>query len=285
MEDDKKLIVAKSNILVDAFYQLSLMEHRLVAYSISCIDRNDIPRKGNLLVKFLISDFVKPFSLKISEKKIYEAVERLYRREITLIDDGIELDGIPWLTRRYRNTDKGLVKIKFNEDIVPHLTGLKSRGNYTMYLLDMVSDFTCQHTFHVWEMLAKTRNMKNDIANIPIDYLRKKLGLEGKYKDFPDFNKRVIKPVFEDLNNCTKLNIDYELIKKGRSYTAIQVIFKEDKEALPPKKKKASSPAKLTKKYIDTHAKRGESYEQAAERLRREATDPVDSINDKAVSS
>jgi len=274
MEDDKKLIVAKSNILVDAFYQLSLMEHRLVAYSISCIDRNDIPRKGNLLVKFLISDFVKPFSLKISEKKIYEAVERLYRREITLIDDGIELDGIPWLTRRYRNTDKGLVKIKFNEDIVPHLTGLKSRGNYTMYLLDMVSDFTCQHTFHVWEMLAKTRNMKNDIANIPIDYLRKKLGLEGKYKDFPDFNKRVIKPVFEDLNNCTKLNIDYELIKKGRSYTAIQVIFKED-----------SSPAKLTKKYIDTHAKRGESYEQAAERLRREATDPVDSINDKAVSS
>lgn len=288
-DDDKRVFVAKGNALVDAFYKLSLIEHQLIAYSISCIERNDIPRKGNLPVHINLAKFKALFGVEhLSLKRVMDGVNRLYERSVHIYDPGKgEHIRHRWLGEvvEYTKANDEL-SIVFYERVVPHLTGLKAKGNYTMYLLDMVADFKCQHTFHVWEILAKSRNMKKDIVVIPIDLLRKKLGLEDKYKEFPDFNKRVIKPVFEDLTNCTKLNIDYELIKKGRSYTAIQVIFKEDKEALPPKKKastkkaKAKVPAKLTKEYINRHAKPGESYEQATARLR--CKDTIDFINEKA---
>jgi hypothetical protein len=94
-------------------------------------------------------------------------------------------------------------------------------------------------------------------------------------KSFGDLRARVIEPIFKDLEECTLMNIKWSLIKEGRSFSGIQVIFKESEEALPPRgsKKtiinKSSSLKPITKAYIEQHARPGESYDDVKKRLNK----------------
>lgn len=277
----KKTIITKSNALIDSFYTLSLREHQLLAFAISQIPRTDILLE-DLTVTINLHDFKSYYGLqRITYAKLNKIVEDLGKRTFKYIDDG-KLKTRNWSYGYDEAIDKSgnkvieqNIDIKFHKDVLPFLTGLSKTNPYTMYMLEITKDFKSKHTFPFYEMLARTRNMREDVFTISIDQLRKKLCLEG-YKSFKNLRIRVIEPIFKDLEESTLLNIDWQLIKKGRSYTHIQVIFKEDSDVIPPKKKKgikpeheALRPKKVTEEMLSKHAKPGESRVIAFERLKK----------------
>ena len=262
-----KSLIGKSNALIDAYYSLTVREHQFIAFAVASIQRNDIQLKS-LSITITLSEFAQFFSLdekQIRPSQILASADRLYERDIRIIDGDIETR-CRWLTSIEKHKQTGKVILRFSPEILPHLTGL--RKNYTLYTIGILKNFKSQYTFPVYELLAKTRNMREEIFCISIENLREKLEIGNKYKLFADLRKKVIEPVFSDLENCTDLHISWELIKKGRTYTHIQVIFSESKAATPPKKKaKPKRVKKITDADLAKHAKPGETAEQARARL------------------
>jgi plasmid replication initiation protein len=67
-----------------------------------------------------------------------------------------------------------------------------------------------------------------------IDYLKRMLGIEDKYKLFGDFKKKVLIPAQNDINQYSDINLEWELIKTGRKVEAVKLVFKEKKESEKP---------------------------------------------------
>ena len=263
---ENKNLIGKSNALIDAYYSLTVREHQFIAFAVASIPRNDI-KLEKLEVTIDIRTFTEFFQLdekRIMPNQLLASADKLYERDIRIIEGKTETR-CRWLTS-IKKHEEGKVILRFSPEILPHLTGL--RENYTLYTIGVLKNFKSQYTFPVYELLAKTRNMREEIFCISIENLREKLEIGNKYKLFADLRKKVIEPVFSDLENCTDLNISWELIKKGRTYTHIQIIFTESKAATPPKKKAKSKRAKkITDAHLAKHAKPGETSEQARARL------------------
>lgn len=266
---ENKKLVAKSNALVDAYYSLTIREHQFIAFAAALIPRTDI-KLDHLDITIEFHEFTEFFKLdkkQIRPNQLFASADKLYERDITFIDDDIEKRR-RWLLGIDKHQE-GKVVLKFSTEILPYLTGLSK--NYTLYTIGITRDFKCQHSFPIYELLAKDRNKNSEVFTISIEQLRKKLCLEDKYQKFHDFKRYVINPVFKDLDNCTDLCVDWELIKQGRTVTHLQIIFKESKAASPPKKKAKArpKPKKITDTDLAKHARPGESREAAFERIQK----------------
>ena len=66
-------------------------------------------------------------------------------------------------------------------------------------------------------------------CKISIDDLRYTLDLNEKYHLFADLKRRVIDTAIDEINEKSPCSVQYELIKKGRTYTHLELRFKEKK--------------------------------------------------------
>ena len=266
---ENKKLIAKSNVFIDAYYSLTVREHQFIAFAAALIPRTDI-KLDHLEITIEIDEFAEFFKLdkkQIRPNQLFESADRLYERDIQFIDNGV-MKRRRWLLGIDKHQE-GKVILKFSAEILPYMTGLSK--NYTLYTIGVVRNFKCQHSFPIYELLAKDRNKNSEVFNISIEQLRKKLCLEDKYEKFHDFKRYVINPVFKDLENCTDLCVDWELIKRGRTVTHLQVIFTESKAATPPKKKaKPKRRKKITDADLAKHARSGETSQQARTRLEKD---------------
>lgn len=60
-----------------------------------------------------------------------------------------------------------------------------------------------------------------------IDDIKKYLSLEDKYKEYKEFRRRVIEPSVKEINEYTDLQVEWEPIKKGRTYVGIHFKIKK----------------------------------------------------------
>jgi len=268
---DNKKLVAKSNALVDACYSLSVREHQIIAFAAASIPRNDISLTS-LDVKINIEEFTEFFGLdkkKVMPNQLLESAKKLYNRSIMYLE-GVEEIEMRWIGKRVRNIENGDITLSFLPELIPYLTGLKDR--YTLYTIGVIKDFKCQHSFLIYELLAKDRNKDSAVFSISIEQLRKKLCLEDKYPKFHDMKRYAIEPIFADLEACTDLTLSWKLLKKGRTVTHLQIIFQESKEATPPKgsKKQKRVERPSMDELLRRHARPGENTAQATKRIRKE---------------
>ena len=66
-------------------------------------------------------------------------------------------------------------------------------------------------------------------CKISIAELRDSLDLNNKYQLFADLKKWVIDTAIDEINEKSPHTVGYELIKKGRTYTHLELRFKEKK--------------------------------------------------------
>lgn len=101
---------------------------------------------------------------------------------------------------------------------------------------------------------------------------KKQFQIEDGYDRMFDFKKYVIDPVIKDINAHSNFNVSWTQRKTGRKVTHLTFIF-EDKTTKPEKKKRATrkkfSAVEWTK-FIETNARAGESWLEAATRLKGE---------------
>lgn len=91
---------------------------------------------------------------------------------------------------------------------------------YFKYRLGNVIKLTSRYSYVLYLYLEQHR--KKEEWNVPLDELKQILNCKGSsYNAFFDFNDKVLKKSWKEINEKTTLKYDYTAIRKGRSVVAV----------------------------------------------------------------
>lgn len=216
-------IVTKSNYLIEASYKLTLNEQRLILYAISQLDgRKPIPRDNDFVIT--AAEFSQTFNVPV--KQAYETLEdaasRLYDRDIKTYDHSAKMrERFRWVDGVRYWDGEAKVTLSFSRWIIPYLTLLHQQ--FTSYELKQISQLNTAYAIRFYELLVQF--VKTGERYITLERLRQLLELQDQYPRFFDLKKRIIDPSMLEINNTTNLQVEWDVMKKGRTITGIMFIF------------------------------------------------------------
>lgn len=234
----KNNIIVKDNNLVNASYELTLQEQRLMLGCISLIDSRhqiDTQQLYKIQVKD-IGDLCGVVNTTHFYKEMVVAAKRLLKRTIKIGDEksGVYGEAV-WITRYVVDDRNRTIEVNFNEDVIPYLTSLQNK--FTKYKLRDVAKFKSVYSIRIYEQLAQWKSV--GYVELEIEKLRHILCVKDKYKTFSDLRKKVIDIAVREITEYSNLDVSYGYRKEGRSIVAIQFRFEA-------KKTPEKSPEKLT---------------------------------------
>lgn len=227
-----KRLVTQDNVLINATYQMSLDEKRLLLLGISKIDPRNVNVPGQQF-QFEVSASEWHSYFGGSKKSMYDnmqsASERLMKRQLEVKEDskrGIKRKLMQWVDQCEYIEGEGRVKIKFGSSISSYLTGLIS--HFTKVDLINVGALGTLNSIRIYELLSQFRDTGIRIQSV--EDLKDILGLAGLYSEFNDFKKRVITPSVNEINEKTDLFVTWDPIKTGRKITGIKFMFRQKEQ-------------------------------------------------------
>lgn len=221
---NRELSVYKSDEMIQkGRYNLSVQEQRTILYAISKIKPEDTYLTE---YTFDINEFYQIIGWKNESYTEFKAMlkglsDKSWWAEID--DKGTE-SVLRWFSSVKSNKRSGKVTVKFHEDMMPFLLQLtESDSFYTFYNLKYILPMSSKHSPRLYEIL-KSYQKNNMQWFFDIDELKKKLCCES-YKNFNDFQRRVLNPAVEEINKFTDICIDYDTKKDGRRVSKIVFYF------------------------------------------------------------
>ena len=235
MSKETRLVV-KDNALIDASFNLSLVEQRLMLLAIvEAREIQDLTPDTPIEIK--ASSYREQYNSDSSEayKQLAEATKQLFNRQFSYVDKYKGEDAITvsrWLNEATYINNKGTVVIYLNRNVISMISRLEA--NFTKYLLDQVSDFKSQYSIRLYELLIKYKDIGNS-KKYTIEEIRSLLGIGvNEYKVLADFKKRVLDLAVKEINDKTDTTIKYEQFKEGRNIS--HILFKIGKKLAKKKK-------------------------------------------------
>jgi len=221
-------LVTQSNYLIQASYNLTLDEQRLVIVAISiCDSSKELPKT----VKISAKDYADLYGLNLKNAytQIQNAAKNLYKQTIDFSsnEENIEQIGeMRWIHSRGETTD-GSVTLKFNPDLKPYLSNLKAE--FTSYRIRHIVALKSPYSIRLYESICQY----SEIGSfwVSIEKFRKMFCIENKYKRFIDIKRRILEPSIKELNKKTNMDITYNVEKKDRKIIKIIFSFKEKQQS------------------------------------------------------
>lgn len=277
-----KELIVKSNQVIEASYQLSSTEQRIVLAAISKISRN-AEITDDEIYRITIDDLK---NLGVHEKTAYrdlkDGVNRLYDRSINLSinDESIKMR---WVQSIRFLESKSVVGLRFSKEILPFISNLSRE--FTKYSLSDIAGMSSAYAIRIYELLSQYRSIGK--REISVESLRTMLELGKRYPLFADLKRWVIDTAVDQINEYSPLSVRYEQKKTGRKVTHIQFSFKEKSKSIDHHNEQNKF-YKLTDAQINmfgnqlcrlhelSHlAIQGESYDDLALRIKKMLKDPI----------
>lgn len=152
-------------------------------------------------------------------QRFYKDLDQVYKKLLELnfrYEDEEKITRFVLFNRYDVEKKKKVVSIKINEDFKYILNGLTEM--YTKFdLLDFVN-LKSVYSKNTFKLLKQWETTKK--AEFEVDKFRELLGVPETYNT-DNFNKRVLKPVLEELQHCFK-NLKVEKIRTGRTITTLK---------------------------------------------------------------
>jgi plasmid replication initiation protein len=229
--NDKKLMVYKSNHLIESAYKLNLNEQRVLLICIGMINSNE-PMSINDKFEVSAKNFAKIFD--IDERGAYDQLRdvaiSLHSRKIT-IHDNKKLITTSWISGFVEYKDNtGIIELWFSQLILPYLADLKSQ--FTRYDLSNISGMSSIYGIRLYELLMQWRTKGK--REIEISWLKERFEIANNYNSISDLKKYVINPAVNNINNVSNLNVTHTYRKTGRTVSHIIFEFNEKKVAFIP---------------------------------------------------
>ena len=219
--------VVKSNQVIEASYQLSAVEQRIVLAAISRIPKNQ-PITDDELYPVSVNELKQ---LGVHEKTAYrdlkEGINRLYERSINLSIDDKSIK-MRWVQEIQFLDSQSVIGIRFSKPILPFISNLSRE--FTKYALSDIAGINSGYGIRIYELLVQYRQIGK--REISVESLRTMLELGKKYPLFADFKKRVIDTAIDQINEYSPLKVTYEQKKTGRKVTHIIFSFKEKSKSI-----------------------------------------------------
>ena len=284
----KNEIVVKDNALINASYNLDLVEQRLILLAIVEARESKKGIDTNNALTVHASSYINHF--KVEKHTAYEvlknACESLFSRQFSYQfkneHGNTEYVRSRWVSKISYVDNEAFVKLVFAPDVVPLITRLEQ--HFTSYEIKQVSQLTSRYAVRLYELLIAWRSVgKTPIFEIK--EFREQLGVEeSEYNRTEAFKRRVLEIAIDQISELTDITVKYEQHKKGRSiigfsFTLIQKNINKktkeqfekltDKQILLFANKLAYDP-----EFSNTYSLLGESYEQFELRIIAELAHP-----------
>ena len=289
MKNNRDLVV-KSNQLIQAVSNLSLVEIRLMQLAV--VDARETGTGITTDTPLIIwaNRYSKTFdvTLEAAYWALKEAARTLFDRQFTLytIDTHTQKEKritSRWVSQVAYVDDAAKLEIILAPAVVSEITRLESQ--FTRYYLEQTAPLTSAYAVRLYELLIQWR----EAAKLPmfeLDHFRQQLGLSSnELFRMSDFKKRVLDLAVSQINEHTDITVTYEQHKAGRVITGFTFSLKQKKQLkdVTSQTKPKPKPSKNTdydgidallknNEWVSQHAQTGESWEDARARLRREAT-------------
>jgi plasmid replication initiation protein len=231
MSKENRLVV-KDNSLIDASFNLSLVEQRLMLLAI--VEARELDKlTPETPIEIRATAYRDQY--KTDESNAYsqlaDASKQLFNRQFSYIDRYADTDAVTvsrWVNEVTYVNDKGMVVMYLNRNVISMISRLQA--NFTQYLLEQVSEFKSKYSIRLYELLIKYRDIETS-KKYEIAELRSKLGLEDtEYSTMSNFKSRVLDVAIKEINDKADIQIKYEQFKEGRTISHILFKFIKKKE-------------------------------------------------------
>lgn len=227
--------VIKNRSIIEACYNLSMGEHRIVnCCQLIINDRSE----SNSPIKIRVQDYAEAWGVTraTAHNQISDAVEQMWHREIRMQMTGNKkgFDSVRWLQRKMEFSN-GEVELYFSDKLYQEMYEINEDSIVAAIFNNMVN-FKCNHTHRVYENLLSRRfNNENWEWDVGLDSLREILVLSGSYKNWSDLKKYVISVTCGEINKFCEFNVNWEISgKEGRTITRVKFVAQMKPEKLRP---------------------------------------------------
>ncbi|MCH7353925.1 MULTISPECIES: replication initiation protein RepM [unclassified Acinetobacter] len=227
----KTELVVKDNALINASYNLDLVEQRLILLAIVEARESGRGINANDPLTVHAESYINQFGVhrNTAYQALKDACDDLFARQFSyqsLSEKGnIQNHKARWVSEVIYVENEAKVKLVFSSAIIPLITRLEEQ--FTSYELKQVSGLSSAYAIRLYEALIAWRSTGKTPV-IELADFRSKLGvLEGEYSRFNNFKVRVLDPAIKQINEHTDITVKVEQHKTGRTITGFSFKFKQ----------------------------------------------------------
>lgn len=287
----KTELIVKDNALINASYNLDLVEQRLILLAIVEARESGKGINANDPLTVHAESYINQFGVhrNTAYQALKDACDDLFARQFSyqsLSEKGNVINHKSrWVSEVAYVDNEAVVRLIFSPAIVPLITRLEEQ--FTKYEIQQISNLSSAYAVRLYEILIAWRST-GQTPLIDLHDFRNKIGvLDTEYKRMYDFKKYVLDIALKQVNQHTDITVKVEQHKTGRSITGFSFSFKQKKSATKSMVQKKDEPIVLTdaQRYffsnklselpdMNKYSQGTESYEQFAVRIADMLRDP-----------
>lgn len=217
----KSRIVVKDNALIDASFNLSLVEQRIMHMAI--VEGRELNKlTPDTPIEIQVKNYMDLY--KVSSSTAYETIfdssKKLKRREFTYLDKYKGFDAVStanWVNKVTYVKGNGMIAIYLSAEVISMISRLEEQ--FTRFSLEETRDFDCKYSVRLYEIMMKW--ISSGVSEkYEISDLRAKLGIENnEYKTMSLFKVNALDKAVGEINKHTDISVKYEQFRTGRSIT------------------------------------------------------------------
>lgn len=246
----KTELIVKDNALINASYNLDLVEQRLILLAIVEARESGKGINANDPLTVHAESYINQFGVhrNTAYQALKDACDDLFARQFSyqsLSEKGNVINHKSrWVSEVAYVDNEAVVRLIFAPAIVPLITRLEEQ--FTKYEIQQISNLSSAYAVRLYEILIAWRST-GQTPLIDIHDFRNKIGvLDTEYKRMYDFKKYVLDIALKQVNEHTDITVKVEQHKTGRSITEFSFNFKQKKSATKSMVEKKDEPIVLT---------------------------------------
>lgn len=231
----KTELIVKDNALINASYNLDLVEQRLILLAILEARESGKGINANDPLTVHAESYINQFGVhrNTAYQALKDACDDLFARQFSyqsLSEKGNVINHKSrWVSEVAYIDNEAVVRLIFAPAIVPLITRLEEQ--FTKYEIQQISNLTSAYAVRLYEILIAWRSTGKTPLITLYDF-RQKIGvLDTEYKRMYDFKKYVLDIALKQVNEHTDITVKVEQHKTGRSITGFSFSFKRKKSA------------------------------------------------------
>ena len=224
-------LVVKDNALINASFNLDLVEQRLILLAIVEARESGKGINANDPLEVHAESYVNQFNVarQTAYQALKDACKDLFARQFSYQElnkrGNVENVLSRWVSEIRYIDDEATVKLIFAPAIVPLITRLEEQ--FTKYELQQISQLTSAYAVRLYELLIAWRST-GQTPIIELTEFRKKIGvLDDEYTRMGNFKDRVLNLALTQVNKYTDIKVKCEQHKKGRNISGFSFSFKQ----------------------------------------------------------
>ena len=252
-------LIVKDNALMNASYNLDLVEQRLILLAILEARESGKGINANDPLTVHAESYINQFGVHrtTAYQALKDACKDLFARQFSYQekrDRGRANITSRWVSQIAYIDETATVEVIFAPAVVPLITRLEEQ--FTQYDIEQVSGLSSAYAVRMYELLICWRSIGKTPV-IELNEFRKRIGvLDTEYTRTDNLKMRVIELALKQINEHTDITASYEQHKKGRVITGFSFKFKQKKknsDSSPRIEKPSQIPTNIVKQPENAH--------------------------------